>query len=114
MKIYIYIQIKLYMPQTPFTLLPSQEQRAYLLEIFCAVQEEWNEIYKKIYDYLIQHETISEDILHALWQWIEKIENIAHDEYYINIIKKMNTIRSEEVQVDIQEKQSAENLLTTL
>lgn len=100
--------------QTPFTQLSSQEQRAYLLEIFGTVQGEWNEIYKQIYDYLIQHENISEDILHDLWQWIEKIETIAHDEYYINIMKKIDIIKSQELQADTQDKKYAEDLLTTL
>lgn len=104
--------------QTPFTQLPSKEQRAYLLEIFGAVQGESNEIYKQIYEYLVQHENISEDILHDLWQWIEKIENIAQDNrstiYYTNILKKINIIKSQELQTDIQDQKYAEDLLTTL
>lgn len=104
--------------QTTFTQLASQEQRAYLLEIFGAVQGEWNEVYKQIYEYLIQHENISEDILHDLWQWIEKIETIAHDDritiYYTNILKKIDIIKSQELQADVQDKKSAEDLLTTL
>ena len=100
-----------------FTQLSVTEQRAYLLEVFRDVQGVYP-IYKQIYDYLVSHETISEEVALQLFTGIEQLQDMQHQDhitgYYVTLMKKIDAMRLQEQQADKLEQDSAEDLLANL